>query len=396
MDPVRTVRALGAFEGRGPGTDSERRAALWIVDRLGQAGRDVRLETVWVRPHWPAVHAIHATLAAAASALSVASPVAGLALGLAVAVSFAGDLTGAFFLVRRLTPERATQNLVSTARGDGKQVRLVVCAALDAPRAGAAGRAPWSTLYARLRRSLGFPPALTVLFVASILIAAFAAARLAGAEGTALGAGQLVPTLVLLTGVAVLVDLALSDASPGAGAASAAAVALALTAELDARPPRNLAVELVIAGAGQGPALGMRSYVRARRKRVRAQELAVLALEPAGAGTPRWWTHDGPLVPVRLHPQLVATAEACARDEPSLGARPLRGGGVTHAYPPRRARWPAIAIGCLDELDRSPHAGTDEDTPEHVDPAAMDAALTLCLSLVGRLDARLDRGATGP
>jgi hypothetical protein len=99
---------------------------------------------------------------------------------------------------------------------------------------------------------------------------------------------------------------------------------------------------------------------------------------------------------VRLHPQLVAIAGACARDEPSLGARPLRGGGVTHAYPPRRARWPAIAIGCLDELDRSPHAGTDEDTPEHVDPAAMDAALTLCLSLVGRLDARLDRGATGP
>jgi hypothetical protein len=39
----------------------------------------------------------------------------------------------------------------------------------------------------------------------------------------------------------------------------------------------------------------------------------------------------------------------------------------------------------------APHAAQPDDDPEHVDPAAMRAALELCLALVHRLDADLAR-----
>ncbi|MEA2272869.1 MAG: hypothetical protein QOI98_1577, partial [Solirubrobacteraceae bacterium] len=80
MDVIQTVRALAAFEGRGPGTDAERRAALWVRDELRRRGRPAMTETAWVRPHWPATHAIHATLGAAASAVSVPLPAVGVGL----------------------------------------------------------------------------------------------------------------------------------------------------------------------------------------------------------------------------------------------------------------------------------------------------------------------------
>jgi hypothetical protein len=364
MDPSRTVRALAAFEGRRPGSDAERRAALWVRDLLSSRGRASRVESVWVRPQWATTYALHAALAAGASALCVSVPAAGLGLALATAASLAGDLTGTFFVLRRLTPERATQNVVSSPAASTRPVKLVVCASLDPPPSAALTRRP--------------PLRLVALAVA--LVCVCAGARVAGLDGRALGVVQLIPTLALLVAVALLIDIALSDATGAPNGASAAAVALALVAELDAHPPRNLDVELVIAGAGYGQALGMRAYVKARRKRARREELAILAVEPSGSTSLGWWTHDGLLLPLQLHPQLVALAGAIARDEPSLSAAPVNREGATAAYPARQARWPAVAIGARRWKDDA-------------DPAALDAALQLSLALVGRLDAGLDRPA---
>ncbi|MDX6650992.1 MAG: hypothetical protein QOJ97_2943 [Solirubrobacteraceae bacterium] len=403
MDPKAIVTGLARVAPRGPGTDAERRAALWLATVLREdLGRDVTTETVWVRPHHAAVVALHAALGVAASVVAVSRPAIGLGIALAALVSWLLDGLGIAHLGRRLTSARATQNLVSpptaaTRAGRERIVRLVITAAYDAGRGGLSRREPVRRAVARARALTGgrLPGAGSFLALGLAAVAALAGLRLAGAHGTGVGALQLVPTVGLLAGLALAVDTALSRIGPGAGdPASGAAVALALAAALGREPPRRLGVEVVLAGAGEGPALGLREFVRARRRRWRPEATAVLHLAACGRGRPRWWISDGPVIPQRLHPRLLDLAAHVAHDEGHLGARPYRGHGTTGAWRARRARWPAIAIGCLEDDAWPRDSHTAQDTPERVDPRAMRDALAFALEVVRALDDDLGRGQT--
>jgi hypothetical protein len=277
-------------------------------------------------------------------------------------------------------------------------VTLIVCANIDAGRQGAVYAAPWAGLEARLRRLVRghLPSPLGLIAACLALLTITAAARLAGGDNQTIGAVALAPTVLCLVACAALIDIALSEYSPGAAVnASGVAVAVALTAALDAEPPRHLDVELVIAGAGEGPNLGMAGYVRSRRAR-RAEDLVVLSVEPCAAGRPRWLTRDGQLFPLRLHPQLVALARQAAAREAHLDARPVAGHGSSSALPARRRRWPALAVGARDELDRVPRAHTASDRPIHVRARAMEATLEFALALVRALDEHLERAPRPP
>jgi hypothetical protein len=393
---------LAATSGRGPGSDAERRAAAWLRDGLRADGEVASLRTVWVRPDWPLAHGLHVALAVTGSAVSVSYPAIGLGLLALAALSLGGDLTGAFFLLRRLTPSRATQNVLVSAPslrdtpGDGR-LRLLLTANIDAGRTGAAYRDGWVRAEAAVRRRLGgrVPSVSGLLALTVVLLAGLAAARLAGASGTALGVVQLVPTVVLLIALAVLVDIALSAPSPGANAnASGVAAAIAVLAALRRSPPAHLDVELILAGAGEQSALGLRAALAERRSGGwRSEDAAVLAIEPCGTGSVRFLTHDGPLMALRLHPQMIMCARAAAAADPLLGARPHRGHGAGAAYAARRLRWPAIAVGALDQHDRAGRAHQAEDVAAGVEQRAIGDAVELCLGIVDQLDAGM--GAAG-
>jgi hypothetical protein len=400
MDPKAIVTGLARVAPRGPGTDAERRAARWLATVLREdLGREVDTETVWVRPHHAAVVALHAALGVVASVVAVTQPAIGLGIALAALASWLLDGLGIAHLGRRLTSARATQNLVSpptaaTRAGRERIVRLVITAAYDAGRCGLSRREPVRRAVARARALTGgrLPGAGSFLALGLAALAALAGLRLADAHGSGVGALQLVPTVGLLAGLALAVDTALARIGPGAGdPASGAAVALALAAALDREPPRRLGVEVVLAGAGEGPALGLRDFVRARRRRWRPEATAVLHLAACSRGRPRWWVSDGPVIPQRLHPRLLDLAADVAYDEGHLGARPHRGHGATGAWRARRARWPAIAIGCLEDDAWPRDSHTALDTAERVDPRAMRDALAFALALVRELDDDLAR-----
>ncbi len=389
------VTGLARVAPRGPGTDGERRAARWLTAVLREdLEREARTQTVWVRPDHALVVALHAVAGAAGSVICVSRPAVGLGIALAALLSWLLDGLGLAHLGRRLTPARATQNLVSpptAATGSGRQriVRLVITASYDAGRGGLARREAVRRATARVRAATGgrWPSAGAFLALALAAIAGLAALRLGGVDARWVGAAQLVPTVGLLGALALALDSVLSRPVPGAGdPASGAAVAIALAGALDRDPPRHLGVELVLAGAGEGPSLGMREFVRSRRKRWRAEATAVVHLAACGRGRPRWWVSDGPIVGRRLHPTLAGLARDVAESEPRLDARPYRGHGATGAWRARRAGWPAIAIGCLEDAGWPRDSHTPRDTADRVDPRAMRDALTFALTVVRALD----------
>jgi hypothetical protein len=304
-----------------------------VRDELRARGRAARIETAWVRPGWPVLWALLCALGATGSVVAVREPIAGLAMTGAALVLLSGEVSGTLTVLRLLLPRRATAVLVSEplpprpARllaGAGPagppRVRLIVTAPLDAPRGSVAAR-----LGDRL-------PAVVVL--AAALVTAVAGARVAGLDGTGLGIVALVPTIVLVVAVAAYLDL---DQSRAGREADAAGVALALVAALDAEPPHQLAVELVLAGP-----LGFAAYVRARRGAARPSELAVLALGTGRGAAPRVHPTEGVLPPRRLHPGLVAAARAAGLD-------PVRR-RTTGALAARRAGWPALGLSTGDPV----------------------------------------------
>jgi hypothetical protein len=398
MDSLAVVARLGRIAPRGAAGDGERRAAVWLREQLRAAGREASLQPVWIRPAWELAAALAVALALAGSVASIWEPALGLGLLAAGFVGLAGEVSGRAPLLRRLLPERATQNVVSPPRprpgapAADARVQLVVTANLDAGRGGSIYSDRWTTLEGRLRRlargRLSAP--LSVVSADVAVLVALAAVRTAGSRGAALSIAQFALTVVLVIALAALLDIALAGVSPGANVnASGVAVALALVAALDEAVLQRLDVTLVLAGGGEAGALGIRAFVAERRHSWRPDDAIVLAIEPCGAGTPHWLERDGRMFGLRFHPRLRAAMTAVASEERQLRARALRSHGISGAYPARLAGWPAIAVGCSDALGRAARARQASDVTDAVDPAALEATLELCLAFVGRLDAEL-------
>ena len=389
MRPIETTTALAAFDGRGPGTDAERRAARWLAGELVSSRHRVRIETFWCRPNWALAHAWHVALALAGSLVSVGDPIVGtVLLAVAFASTVADELVGTS-IGRRLSPERASQNvLASTAPADHdtQKRRLIVTANYDAGRTGLIYRDAFRAAATRLNRATGGrgPGWLAWLATAITYELAIAVIRLTETHAPAfLGAVQLPPAVALVLALALLLEAAGAGYGPAAGDnGSGIAAAIALTQDLAADPPRNLTVELVLQGAGESQGLGLRRYLRAHKREHRDSNAIVLGIAACGAGQASWWLSDGRLVPLRYAPSLRAL---CAQ----TGTAPHRGRGATPALPARAKGLPAIAIGCLDGRGLAPRSHQRTDTPDVIDETAVVEAIEFGLGLIDAIDVSL-------
>lgn len=389
---------LESFPHRGAGTDSERRAARWLADELAQSGRDVVVETFWCRPNWAMAHAWHVALAIAGSLVSVSSARAGGGMLLAAALFVVLDELTGFSPGRRLTAERASQNVVARSReSDPDQLRLILTANYDSGRAGLVYRDSFRRPSAAARRvtrrlSLGW---LGWLIGAIAWLEATAILRIEGDHSKAISIVQLPPTIALVVALALLLELASSGVSPGAGDnGTGVGVAVSLLRALDTARHTHVVTDVVLAGAGDGDGAGLRRYLRVHRRELPATHTAIIGVAPCGAGAVRWWRSDGRLWPLLYAVQLRRLSAEVAAGSGYLNARRRDGRGATPALPSRRARIPAIAIGCLDERGLVPRSHQPGDTSAGLDPAAADAAVQFGLLLVDAIDGVLAANAS--
>jgi hypothetical protein len=392
MRTVETVAGLATFARRGAGSDAERRAAQWLARELEQGDVEPAIEPFWCRPNWALAHSWHALLAIVGSLWSVYSPVPGAALILLALLSVITDALLGVSLGRRLTPERASQNVVVPAPSEPGRITVVLTANYDAGRTGLVfGDRPRATA-ARLKRVMrGVTPGWLGWFaLALIWLQGVAVVRLAGSRGTAIGAVQLIPTVALVLGLALLLDAAVAEFGPAAGDnGSGVAAALALARALDSAPPRHASIELVLAGAGDCGDVGLRRHLRAHAQAIDRRNTIVVGIAPCAGGSPQWWTSDGPLVPLRCTAQLRTICKTLARQDPERGAQPHRGRGCAPGLAARISRIPTFSIGCLDDRGLAPRSHRREDTPETVDRQALERGVQFALRLIDAIDAQL-------
>jgi hypothetical protein len=412
MSATQIAAQLTEFARRGAGTNAERRAAQWLRQETESSRREATIETFWCRPNWALAHSWHMLLGIAGSLVMVSDPTLGGALVLVALISILADWLTGRSPGRRLTPERASQNVVSVPlEADhraadphgGDRLRLIVTANYDAGRADLLHRS-W------LRRATGLPRRvagdgrftpgwLGWLVIAHVWLLVVAVLRHGSSQTTSppVGILQLIPTVVLVLAFALLLESAAADLGPSAADnAAGTAVALALVRALDAAPPRRVAVELVLQGAGDGQMIGLARHLRGRGRQLGRANTIVLGIGPCGPGPPHWWTGDGNLVPLRYHPRLRQLAGQLVDPDAGSDARPYRGRGTTAAMPARLRGIPAINVGSLDARGLAAGSHTAGDTAESLDPRAVDELLQFALMLVDAIDSDLARRATDP
>ncbi len=315
------------------GSDAERRAALALA---GRAPRPAAIETFWCHPRWPLWLAAVSALAVAGSLVSVSHAWVATAL---LILALLGTLASWRFGLAPLTAERASQNVVVPPAvvpptGTDPPVRLLLTAGYDAPRRGLAQRI--------LPASFGGFGWLAWLVVAMLWVLATALIRTEGAHNTLLGIAQLLPTVALVLAAVLLLDLAIADGAPEPRTAPEAA--LKLLRALDIAPPAHLRVELVLTGASFGYGLGLREYLRRRRRELDRTNVVVLGLGDDDEGPVRHLETDGPLIPVRFFARLRELARPVSRAS--------AGHGCSAALPARLRGLPAIMLEGGKGVDR--------------------------------------------
>ena len=323
---VAAVPEIDAVMTAGPrraGSEAERRAARYLERSLRELGREAQVEPTRVRPSFGLTHLIHAVAGIVASVLSVYQPPAGLALAAVATASAFGDLTGAFYLVRMLTPVRASQN-VRSADERAKPGLIVIVAHYDAPVTG-------MLLDRRLRR---WPLA---LLGSLALIAVCALGRLAGLDATWFTLLQFIPTVVLIAMTPLFADAAISDT--GAGLAdNAAGVSAALRlAESQSGRLSHFDLMVLFSGASAHSGLGMRAWLKRHGNELDPAATAVIAIDNVGDGVPAYAVKEGPVFAARMHPTLVELAGGDAGE-------PFTSIEISDAYVARAAGLPALRI----------------------------------------------------
>lgn len=399
---MEVIRELCSFEGRLAGADAERRAADRLGERLRRMGRPAEVEPTYVHPQYGLVHAAHCALGFAGSLAAVEIPALGFGLVLLAATSMYLDLNYRLYLIRSLFFRRASQNVLSRGSRPGAPLRLILSAHLDAARSGAVFADKRVRRAARLQQLLGLPLGpFRLLFWSLAALLPLLGARMAGLDADALSLLQLPPTLVLLIGVFALVEIELSAPVPGANDnASGVASVLGLAGELGADPPEHLDVWVLLTGGEECLQEGMRAFLRAHAGELDRERTAFICLDTVGHGAVRYEVAAGWVVTYEMDRRLVelcaAIATAGGEGEGDHRAAPLRHGLGGDSLPPRLRGYRSIGITCLGEDGYVPGHHLPSDTPDRLDPAAIERASEFTLALIRQLDRDAGRTLQDP
>jgi hypothetical protein len=387
---MEVIRELCSFEGRGPGTDAERRAANALAGRLRGMGRRAEIEPFFAHPQYAVVHLVHAALGIAGSLIAIVQPAVGFALVLLAAASTYLDLNTRLYLVRSLLFRRVSQNVVSAGNRPDAPARLILMAHYDAARTGYI----FSKASNRIRRlperaRVGLGPFRLFFWVGLAPLLPILGARMAGLDATWLSALQAVPTIVLIVAAFLLIDIALSEIVPGAyDNASGVAAVLSAADQLAADPPENLDVWVVLTGSEESFCEGSRAFVRSRRKELDRERTYFVNVDSVSFGQAAYEVSQGAVISIPHDRQLVELCEALATaGATDGGAKAIRHPLLDDALPPRIRKLRSITLRTTDaEGNLAPWYHTHDDVPERIDDAALHGATDFVVALSRLID----------
>jgi hypothetical protein len=329
VSDVQEIDTLAQIGPRRAGSEGERRAARHLQKALEDLERTAHIEPIRVRPAFALAHLIHCVAAVIASVLAVYKPGIGFTIAALTLVSAFGDLTGAFELVRRLTPVRASQNVVSDEDND-KPGLIVLVAHYDSPRGG---------LLLGPRLAPIWPRA---LFWSLVVITACCAARVVSLDATWLTIIQFIPTVVLIVMTPLFADIELSDPGPEAPGNDDSVATVLDAAKTYSSSLEHFDLMVVFTGASANFGLGMRAWLKRHAKELEPEATAVISVNAAPLDEPAYAEREGAVFTTRMHSTLIELAPG----------EPFKSRDLSDAYLVRHAGLPAIRVSADAPIGR--------------------------------------------
>jgi Peptidase family M28 len=341
------IRHLASFE-RGSASEGERRAALWIAQRLREDGLEPLVEdhpahgSYW----WPLGLACAVAGIAGLAGRSRGRALVGLVAAGATAAIW-DDLTMWRHWTRRLVGRRKrTWNVVAPAGDPTAPRTLVVVAHHDAAHSGAIfdprlpdaidRAAPW--LFQRLTVS---PPLMWLVIGGPLLVAV--------GHATGHRRTRLAGTVLALGSAAAFADIGARAVVPGANDnLTGVAVLLALARRLRDEPVAGLRVLLVSTGSEEALEEGMQHFARDWFPRLPRESTQVLVVDTVGSQDLTLPEREGMLLPRRYDAELKDTVQAAARSVGVDVGRGLSFSFTTDAFIALRDGYRACVLGSIN------------------------------------------------
>jgi Zn-dependent M28 family amino/carboxypeptidase len=196
---------------------------------------------------------------------------------------------------------------------------------------------------------------------------------------------QFIPTVALIVSVPYLADIALSTPVPGANDNASGVATVLRLAERYGDTLDHFDVHVLFIGAQESGAEGMRAFLKRHGKELDPRTTIVLNVDEVGAGTVVYARKEGPLAAPRQHKRLIALCDQIREEDEDRGryqARPITARRPGDAHAARARGIPAITIACAP----APHHHRSTDTPENIDPNALQRAFGFCSELIELID----------
>ncbi|MGE5617351.1 MAG: M28 family metallopeptidase [Candidatus Woesearchaeota archaeon] len=372
----------------------EHEAAGVIADEFRRTGAEVELERPRIHcSYWWPLGITSAMGIAAARAAVRGHRLLGAVLGGAAASLVFDELGAGRRWLRRVLPKQMTTNVIATMGDEDAPRTLVLVAHHDAAHTGVF----WDPRLAEyLGRRLSQLPTSRRSGVAPMVPIAAApmfagVAALAGFRSLARATGGVCAGII-----ASFLHIALSPTVPGANDnLSGVATLLSVARSVAREPLRGLRLMLVSTGDEEGLMEGMRAFFEAHRDELSPERTRFLNVDAVGSPHLVLIEAEGMLQVRQYDEPFKDLIGDCA----ATAGIPLRRGFTmrlgTDGYVALRNGVPAATLMSANDYGAASNYHWPTDTPDRVDYATVEQAVSLCNLVVRRLAAGVDQATSG-
>ena len=399
VDMMHEIETMSAFPMRGPTKPGERQASEYLAGRMKEIGLETSVEDYKISPHYYWVYFMHTVLAIIAGVATIWTRPAWIPWLMAavlafITVSFWGDLTTRFHLIRNVIPRYPSQNVVAVIPNPKAGKKVIVSAHIDAARVGELVFNPdLDEAIAKFYKEKfdSTPNVMMPIILCMVALCAVAIVRAIVPSGAAMWFVtwiiQGIASAGLLVAAVSFFDIGAGVYVPGAcDNISGIAGCMSICEKVLAEPLEDCELTFVGFGCEEAIMMGAVEYLKKHGRELDKENTYFINLESIGYGTVRYGTSEG-FVRVRPYSkELVSIAEVLRESDPfkDVGTYEVRLG--TDAMVPLVRGFKAITIFGFNENNFVPNYHTPQDTPENMDIRVTEHARDFAMAMIKELD----------